>query len=54
LCRNFVTPKVTIGQFGQFFVPHGKLQNFCRFRLDCPKERLKNAATERTSFLRER
>jgi len=42
-----------MGQFGQIFVPHRKLQNLCRFRYDCPKERLKNAATERTSFLRE-
>jgi len=32
LCRNFVTPQVTMGQFGQFFVPHRKLQNMCRFR----------------------
>jgi len=31
-CRNFVTPQVTMGQFGQIFVPHRKLQNLCRFR----------------------
>jgi len=32
LCRNFVTPQVTMGQFGQIVVPHRKLQNLCRFR----------------------
>jgi len=29
-----------MGEFGQIFVPHRKLQNLCRFRYDCPKERL--------------
>ena len=32
LLRNFVTPQVTTGKFGQIFVPHRKLQNLCRFR----------------------
>jgi len=54
LCRNFVTPQVTMGQFGQIFVPHQKLQNWCGFREDWQKDRLKNAATERISFLSER
>jgi len=40
LCRDFVTPQVTMGQFGQMFFPHRKLQNLCRFRQDCSKERL--------------
>jgi len=43
-----------MGQFGQIFVTHQKLQNLCRFREDCPKDRLKNAVTERISLLRER
>jgi len=32
LCRNFVTPQVTMGQIGQIFVPYRKLQNLGRFR----------------------
>ena len=32
LWRNFVTTQVTMGQFGQIFVPHRKLENVCRFR----------------------
>jgi len=52
--KEFATPQVIMGQFGQIFDPHQKLQNVCKFRQDCLKERLKNAATERTSFLRER
>jgi len=43
-----------MAQYGEIVVPHRKLQNLCRFRQDFPKERLKNAATERIAFLRER
>jgi len=32
LWRNFATPQVTMAQFGKMFVPHRKLQNFCRFQ----------------------
>jgi len=39
-----------MGQFGQIFVPHRKLQNLCRFRKDCPKKSLKNAATKQPAF----
>ena len=53
LWRNFVTPQVTMGQVVQIFVRNRKLKILCRFRQDCPKERLKNVATERNSFLRE-
>jgi len=30
--RNFVTPQITMGQFGKIFVPHRELKNLCRFR----------------------
>jgi len=39
-----------MGQFGQNFVPHGKLQKLCRFRWDCPKERLKMQLLEEQAF----
>jgi len=39
--KNFFTSQVTMGQFGQIVVACRKLQNVCRFRQDCLKERLK-------------
>jgi len=38
------------GSFGQNCIPHRKLQNLCRFRQDCPKERLKMQLLKEPAF----
>jgi len=46
LCRNFVTPHVTMGQFGQIDVSHQKLENL----QDCLKEHLKTQLLQEPAF----
>jgi len=53
--QDFVTPQVTMGQFGQIFGSPSKTTKLMQMSIGLPERASKkNAATERTTFLRER